>query len=374
MKSAAKILVVDDNPVARLNLVFLLRGDGYEVAEAATGNEGRRVAREWRPDMILLDVMLPDVNGKDLCQELKSSPSLAPMFVVLISSIDTSGEGQASGLDAGADGYIARPIGNRELRSRIQALLRLQQAEAGLRRAQTELEQRVAERTAALSTANERLRTLSARLVEVQERERRYVARELHDEIGQLLTGLKLTLEIAETGSNEAARPRLRESITLVEELMARARQLSIDLRPQMLDDLGLLPALEFHFKRFTEQTGIRVLFQHSPLESRLSPGIETALFRIAQEALTNAARHAQVQELHVRLWRDNDSCRLQVQDHGVGFDVQAALAAYRSHGLTGMSERTALLGGELTIESAPGQGACLTLEIPLAPNHAWHV
>jgi signal transduction histidine kinase len=368
MKPAAKILVVDDNPVARMNLVYLLRGDGYDVAEAATGNDGRRLAREWRPDMILLDVMLPDANGKELCQELKSAPGLSPLFVVLISSIDVSGEGQAVGLDAGADGYIARPIGNRELRSRIQALLRLQQAEAALRQAQGQLEERVSERTAALSAANERLRTLSARLLEVQETERRYVARELHDEIGQLLTGLKLTLELAEPGASESTRPRLRESITLVEELMSRARQLSLNLRPQMLDDLGLIPALEFHFKRFTEQTGLQVQFQHSPMDRRLSPEIETGLFRIAQEALTNAARHARVTELRVRLWKDAHVCRLQVQDHGAGFDVPAALAAYRSHGLAGMSERTVLLGGELTVESAPGQGTCLTLEIPLNP------
>jgi PAS domain S-box-containing protein len=212
----------------------------------------------------------------------------------------------------------------------------------------------------------ERLQALSHRLVEVQEIERRGIARELHDEIGQLLTGLKLVLEMSTGVKADTLKARLAEAQALVNELMARVRDLSLNLRPAMLDDLGLLPALLWHFERYTAQANVRVDFQHSGLEGRLTPGIETAAYRIVQEALNNVARHAGVTEATVRLWVDQDTLNVQIQDQGAGFDPDATLAATTSIGLVGMRERAALLGGSLTVESAPGAGTRVTAELPL--------
>jgi signal transduction histidine kinase len=367
MNRSSKLLVVDDNPVVLLGFSELLRSAGFEVFEARSGTEGLQQARRHRPDLVLLDVMLPDVSGVDLCRQLKTDPQLKPLFVVLLSSIHTSSKSQASGLDAGADGYIARPMENRELLARVQSLLRIQQAEAALRAAQDELEERVEERTAALAEANAGLRAMSLRLVEVQESERRFLAHELHDQFGQILTGLKMTLDQAVPVAGEPLHGRLAEAVELVNALVTQVRHLSLELRPQLLDDLGLVVALDSHFRRYTQQTSIRVNFLHTPMPSRLPAMLETAIFRIVQEALTNVARYARVNEVIVRLWVDSQCAGVQVEDKGAGFAAETVLAAHASTGLTGMRERAELLSGEFTLESKVGQGTRLTVELPLA-------
>ena len=213
----------------------------------------------------------------------------------------------------------------------------------------------------------ERLQALSRRLVDVQEAERRHIARELHDEIGQVLTGLQLALEMGTRVTTAVARRGIGEAKALVHELISRVRELSLDLRPAMLDDLGLLPALLWHIERYTAQTKVKVTFEHAGLERRFSPEAETAAYRIVQEALTNVARHAAVNLAKVVLGVTQDMLCLQIQDTGVGFDPQAALASETSSGLAGMRERASLLGGRFTVESAPGAGTRLIAEVPLS-------
>ncbi len=220
----------------------------------------------------------------------------------------------------------------------------------------------IAIQNAALFT---RLQGLSGRLMEVQEAERRHLARELHDEIGQLLTGLRLTLDVPEPPS-PAVGERLGQAQILVEELLERIRALSLDLRPSILDDLGLLPALLGHVERYTSQTKIHVHLEHSGLDRRFTPETETGAYRIVQEALTNVARHGGVDEVTVRLWATDDVLGVQVEDHGVGFDAAAVLGNGRTGGLAGLRERAALLNGHLTVETGPGRGVRLTAEVPL--------
>ncbi len=217
-----------------------------------------------------------------------------------------------------------------------------------------------------VSEQRERLRALSARLVEAREVERRTVARELHDEVGQLLTGLQITLKMSSRLAPEAARARLSESQKLVEQLLDRVQNLSLDLRPAVLDDLGLVPALLWQFERYTRQTGIQVRFDHRGLGRRFASEVETAVYRIVQEGLTNVARYAGVQEAVVRVWTENSTLGLQIEDLGTSFDVQYAQDARTSTGLSGMQEQAELLGGQLTIESAPGAGTLITVELPL--------
>ena len=344
----------------------LLRTEGFTVFEAKDGAECLVKARAEQPDLVLLDVMLPDINGVELCRKIKSSPETSQLFVVLLSSIETSPDSQITGLEAGADGYITRPIENRELVARVQAMLRIRLAETALRKAHDDLERRVAERTEELSRANGALKALSLRMVDVQEAERRFLARELHDEIGQTVTCLKLVLETSLRPESPAQQQSFDEALGLINDLIERVRQLSINLRPQMLDDLGLMTALDWHLKRYQKQTGIAVQFRHTPMPERLEPGLETAIFRIVQEALTNVARHARVKEVTVRVWANAGRAGVQIEEAGSGFDVTSVLAGRASSGVAGMKERAELLGGEFTLESSPGHGTCLTVELPM--------
>lgn len=222
-----------------------------------------------------------------------------------------------------------------------------------------------------IHAANRRLQDLSRRLVEVQEQERQHLARELHDEIGQSLTGLSLLLEtIGGRHHNEGTNSsRFIEAQVLVNRLLVQVRDLSLDLRPTMLDDLGLLPALLWHFERYEKQTGIRVQFRHHGLDVRLDSALETAIYRVTQEALTNVARHAHVQEVFVQAWCGDTEVGLRVEDLGVGFDPEQTLAAAKTGGLSGMRERVELLNGQFTIESAPETGTVIVVELPRCPQ-----
>ncbi|HEV7843214.1 MAG TPA: PAS domain S-box protein, partial [Pyrinomonadaceae bacterium] len=165
----------------------------------------------------------------------------------------------------------------------------------------------------ALHESADRLKILSRRLIEVQEAERRSLALELHDEIGQILTGLKLTLEMSARLPADEARASIVKAQGLVNELMARARKMSLDLRPATLDHLGLLSALLSHIKQYSAQTQVRVLFKHSGLEGQRFPAeIEMAAYRIVQEALTNVARHAETDAATVRVWADQHGLTIQ--------------------------------------------------------------
>lgn len=217
-----------------------------------------------------------------------------------------------------------------------------------------------------LRVNHERLQALSLHAVDVQERERRHIARELHDEIGQMLTGVKLSLEMLRR-EPKAAEERLDHAQDLINDLMARVRELSLELRPAMLDDLGLVPALLWLFDSYSRQTGVRVAFEHTSEGERYAHRVETAAYRIVQEALTNVARHAGCSDAWVRLSTANGLLRVQIDDRGRGFDAAGAMSAVRTAGLPGMKERATLLGGQLSVSTAPGEGTRILALLPLS-------
>jgi len=203
------------------------------------------------------------------------------------------------------------------------------------------------------------LRSLSRRLLTVQEEERRFLARELHDEIGQMLTGLGFLLGSGE----EIRRAQLNEARRIVSDLTEQVRQLSMDLRPATLESYGLLPALRWHLERYERQTGIRVELRHEGLDRRFSPPVEISAYRVIQEALTNVARHSHAGSAVVQCLADQQSLTVSVLDRGSGIDLATTL---RGSGLRGMRERVELLEGELTIDAVPGGGVVVTAELPL--------
>lgn len=215
---------------------------------------------------------------------------------------------------------------------------------------------------AEVSRSNERLQELSRKLFEVQEQERRHLGRELHDQIGQILTGLKLAIENAraEAGSAE----HLEEAERLVIDLLQRVRSLSVELRPPLLDDAGLVPALAAHVERLSASCGISIDLRQS-VQAELHPDIETAAFRIVQEGLTNVVRHGCTATARVRIWTTAECLMLFIADDGAGFDVETF--SHGGSGIRGMEERAALIGGLMQIDSAVGAGTRISVELPLA-------
>jgi signal transduction histidine kinase len=210
------------------------------------------------------------------------------------------------------------------------------------------------------------LHTLSRRLLDVQESERRHLARELHDEIGQLLTALRLLLRSSGDSPSEVPGDRFAQARSIIDDLISRVRGLSFDLRPADLDQLGLVAALLAFFERYTAQTGVMVNFKHQGVERRFPAQVEISAYRVVQEALTNVARHAGVSGVDVNVWADAATLHLQVVDRGSGFDADAVLRPPRTGGLIGMRERVVLLGGRFSIESSSGAGTTITSELPL--------
>jgi signal transduction histidine kinase len=200
----------------------------------------------------------------------------------------------------------------------------------------------------------------------VQEAERRELARELHDQMGQLLTALTMNLEALRRAAPAALESAIGESLAIVQGLLREVRDLSFRLRPAMLDDMGLTEALRWYVDREARRTGIRATVTVDPAVGRLPATIETAVFRVVQEAMTNVGRHARASSVAVELRADGDVVHLVVADDGVGFDADAARDRLRL-GLLGMRERVALVGGTLEIESVPGHGTELRARIPAA-------
>ncbi|MGZ9235902.1 MAG: response regulator, partial [Anaerolineales bacterium] len=211
----------------------------------------------------------------------------------------------------------------------------------------------------------ERQRKLAKSLVDIQEAERRHIARELHDHLGQLLTGLQFMLETTKSQSSGKQRSNLEEIQSSVTDIIGQVREMSLNLRPSMLDDMGLVPTLKWHFERFTHQTDIHINFKSDEVLNRFPADIETAAYRIVQEALTNVARHARVKSVFVGLAIQENVLWVEVVDHGQGFDASAILER-PSSGLVGMRERAELAGGYLVVRSVLEQGTQVIAALPI--------
>jgi signal transduction histidine kinase len=232
------------------------------------------------------------------------------------------------------------------------------------------LEMHIRDDHAEISRNREELRHLSGRLVRAQEDERRTIARELHDEIGQALTAVDMDLAIAAgaVGTNEHATAAIGEARTVAQQALSGVRDLSQLLRPSMLDDFGLPDTLKWYLRKFSDRTGVRTELVEDRLNDRLPIDVEVCVYRAIQEALTNVARHAQASACRVFVQRVASSVIVTVEDDGVGWQApRAGVNSYRDGvGLVGIRERVSDLGGTFRIEGESGKGTRLSIELPL--------
>src|SRR3989475_6282239 len=219
--------------------------------------------------------------------------------------------------------------------------------------------------------AEQELRSLSSQLVHAQERERRTISRELHDEIGQTLTGLGIelaNLEHLREGPQSEYRSHLADAKQLTEETLRTVRNIAMGLRPSMLDDSGIVPAVRLQASELSRRTGTPVDLQIEGDFDGLGDEGRTCLYRVVQEALTNCARHAQATTIQITMERRNGSVCLSIRDDGIGFDTGRSRAGL---GLVGIEERVKKLGGSLAVSSWPNRGTLLSVEIPLANRNS---
>ncbi|MEX0960440.1 MAG: response regulator [Burkholderiales bacterium] len=221
-----------------------------------------------------------------------------------------------------------------------------------------------------LATANQRLKALSANVLRIQENERRHIARELHDEVGQLLTALKIGLDaLARSGVDVPRGVPPAELAAMAGQALAQVRDITLALRPPQLDDLGLTAALRWHLDQQARVCQWESVFDADELPARLESGLETACYRVVQEALTNAARHAGASQIVLQLKIEPPLLRLQIHDDGDGFDtaeIRNRILQGKSAGIAGMEERVALAGGKLQVASEPGKGTTISAQFPL--------
>lgn len=220
-----------------------------------------------------------------------------------------------------------------------------------------------------LQKSYEDIRQLASNLQSIREDERTNIAREIHDELGQQLTGLKMDMHWLSRrikNTNEEINKKMKDSIDLINSTITTVRKIATDLRPSILDDLGLLPALEWQSEEFEQRSGTKVNFTNDAGDITVQPEAATALFRIYQELLTNIARHANASLVEVSLVRDEKSLYFSIKDNGIGFN-QETISRKKTLGLLGIRERTLLIGGTYEVKSNPGKGSEIVISIPLS-------
>ena len=338
-----RILVVDDEGLNRILLATNLQESGYAVDTAEDGQQALQLLHAQVFDAVLLDLIMPRMDGYQVLAEMKRDAGLRRTPVIVISSSDEM-ESIVRCIELGATDYLTKPFDPVLLHARIRGSL------ASVH------EERMAQ-----------LREQFAQVTAAQEEERQRIARELHDGLLPALASLNIRLHTVGKRLQREEHPLADEVTELAEQAQDNSRdirRLVHDLRPVALDELGLVPALRQHLARCEQEHGLAVELVADEGE-RLPAPMETALFRIVQEAVNNVLRHAQAQHVSVVLKRDVDQVRVQIVDDGQGFDIQLPRSG-RHVGLWSMRERVEQLGGQLEVHSAPGQGTTVIAIVPL--------
>ena len=399
-----RVLIVDDRPENLYMLRALLQGHGYAVDEAPNGAVALTQARHSLPDLVVSDLLMPVMDGYTMLREWKTDDLLRRIPFIVYTATYTSPKDEKLALDMGADAFIIKPAEPESLMHSIAVVLsqytdgvietRSPQAAASdilrdhkavlatkLEKRNVELEARIAEQQRAehaVREQTEQLRQLSRRLIEVEESERRRLARELHDRIGQNVSILNMTVGLIRAELPASAREQVRVRLDDCEKLLQATgelvRDVMADLRPPGLDELGLSAALSGYASQISHRGGVPVIINGPGFTPRLPPALEIALFRVAQEAIVNALKHAGATRITVTLQTQSDLAIMIVADDGVGFDMAVSRPQLTAHlGLVNIRERAQSIGGDLRIESAPGSGTRVIVQVPhtLTTNHA---
>ena len=356
------ILMVDDQPARLLSYETILRDLNENLIKATSGREALDTLLKSEIALVLLDVSMPDIDGFELANLIRQHPRYQNTAIIFISGVHLTDMDRIRGYERGAVDYISVPVVPDLLRAKVSVFVELYRKTRQLESVNNEL--RVAE---------EHLRYLTGRLMQIQDAERRRVARDVHDGLGQYLVGVKMGIDqLARRFSNDAA---CHESITEISSLLSRAinetRTISHLLHPPLLDEIGLGSALAAYSDGFGKRSGISIAVDVARDLGRLEPDIETALFRVVQECLLNVHRHSKSATAGVSLRRENGKIVLRISDEGVGMSAKGKNSDPMGLGvgLLGIRERIRQLDGKFEVASTNGKGTTIVVNVPDAPR-----
>jgi len=347
----AKILLVDDEPKSLFALQELLSTLGQNLMVAQSGEEALRLALKNDFAVILLDVRMPGIDGFETARLIRSRERSRSTPIIFLTAAADEMNSMFRGYEVGAVDYLMKPVVPEVLKSKVAVFVELHR------------------KTERLRESEDKLRRLAAHLISVREEERAHIAREIHDELGQVLTGLKMEVTWLARRLKEAPLIEKTDSMCkLIDSSVQTVRKIATGLRPEMLDDMGLVAAVGWQAKEFQKRTGIRARVKLPPESTKLDIDVATTMFRIFQEILTNVARHSRATRIDVELAigekPGEEKVTLEVVDNGVGI-ADADLNGKKSLGLLGMHERALLFGGEVKINGAGGEGTRVLVSIP---------
>jgi len=364
ISSQACILVVDDDARNRVAMEALLRSSGYGVVLAESGERALQRVSDQDFAVILMDARMPGVDGFTAARAIRARERSRSTPIIFLTGAYEDLPSMFRGYEAGAVDYMVKPIVPEVLKFKISVFVDLFNKNLALTR-------EIAERRRAeddVRKSEENLRALAARLQSVREEEWVRIAREIHDELGQALTGLKMDLTWVAKNLPPDQKPlasKTRSMFDLIDATIQSVRRIATRLRPEVLDELGLGPAIEWQAKEFQKRSGVRCKLSLPSEELALDRERSTAAFRIFQELLTNVARHASATRIDVVMRVEGGVLVLEVEDNGTGID-EAAMASPKSLGILGMRERALPFGGGIEITGPRDRGTRVKVSIPL--------
>ena len=349
------ILMVDDQPAKLLSYEVILKELDENLLKAHSGREALDQLLKNDIAVVLMDVSMPELDGFELADMIRQHPRFLKTAIIFISAIHLTDLDRLKAYQRGAVDYISVPIIPELLRAKVSVF-------ADLHR-----------KTRQMELLNRDLRSLSARLIAMQDEERRRIARDLHDSVGQLVASLSMNNGLALLQAEKLtapAREALHQNAEIVQQLSKEIRTISHLLHPPLLDEIGLLPAIRLFADGFAERSNVKVTVELSPEIGRLAPNVEISIFRIVQECLTNVYRHSGSKTACIKMWPSNEkTLTLQVCDQGKGLPVArgSAMSFGKNDGvgLSGMRERARELGGSLEIQSTEN-GTTVTAAFPV--------
>jgi signal transduction histidine kinase len=353
-KGTVNILMVDDQPAKLLSYEVILSELGENLVKASSGKEALELLLKNDFAVVLMDVSMPEIDGFELADIIRQHPRFQKTAIIFISAVHLTDLDRLRGYQRGAVEYISVPVVPELLRAKVSVF-------AELHRKSYQLE-----------TLNHELRRLSASLIATQDKERRRIARELHDGLGQDLTVAKIMLQgvFRKEHSTESREQVIGDVIRLMDGALQQIRSVSYLLHPPLLEEIGLRSALAWYLDGLSKRGDIELTMEMQPPEfPRLAPELETTIFRIIQEALANVFRHSRASKAFVTLEKREGEIAVTVRDDGVGVPNQ--IAEFRPDsvgvGLGGMRQRIKELGGELLLRNThPGTLVEVVIPIPL--------